>query len=81
MNHHSAPPEAYDENTAASFDRQSGSVVERLLFNNRRWVILLCLALTVFLGMHATRLQLNASYESTVPTQHPYVANYLANKK
>lgn len=62
------------------FDARSGSVVERVFFNHRLWVILLSFALTLFLGWHATRLQLNASFEKTIPTGHPYIANYLAHK-
>ncbi|QFZ85174.1 MMPL family transporter [Variovorax paradoxus] len=63
------------------FDRQSGSIVERLLFNNRPWLILICFIVTVLLGWQATGLRLNASYESTIPVKHPYVASYLAHKK
>jgi predicted RND superfamily exporter protein len=63
-----------------AFDRQSGSLLERLLFNQRHLVLLLCLVATVLLGWQATRLQLNSSFEKTIPTQHPYIVNFLANK-
>src|SRR5438552_4447336 len=62
------------------FDTASGSAPERLLFNHRPWVLLLCLVLTALFGWQATRLQLNASFEKTIPTKHPYIANYLANQ-
>jgi uncharacterized protein len=62
------------------FDRRSGSAIERALFNHRPWVVLACVLVTIFLGWRATSLRLNASYESTIPTGHPYVMNYLANK-
>ncbi|HKW82704.1 MAG TPA: MMPL family transporter, partial [Burkholderiaceae bacterium] len=62
------------------FDTASGSAPERLLFNHRPWVMLLCLMLTALFGWQAMRLQLNASFEKTIPTQHPYIANYLANQ-
>jgi len=65
----------------ATFDRSSGSLLERLLFNHRRLVLLLCLVATVLLGGQATRLQLNSSFEKTIPTQHPYIVNFLANKE
>jgi len=65
----------------ADFDRRSGSLVERALFNHRPWVVLLCLLLTVLLGSQAFKLRLNASFEKTLPTAHPYIANYLANKQ
>jgi predicted RND superfamily exporter protein len=62
------------------FDAQSGTWPERLLFNHRPWVVALCLLITLLLGWQATRLGLNASFEKTIPTQHPYLVNYLANK-
>jgi len=62
------------------FDTASGSAVERAFFNHRPWVMALCLALTLLLGWQALGLRLNASFEKTIPTQHPYIANYLANK-
>ncbi|MEJ2425623.1 MAG: RND family transporter, partial [Candidatus Thiodiazotropha sp.] len=62
------------------FDTRSGSLVERILFNNRQLVVFLCLIITLFLGWQATRIQLNASYEKMIPTNHEFVVNYLANK-
>ena len=62
------------------FDTRSGSWPERLLFNHRPWVMLLCLLATLWLGQHALRLTLNASFEKTIPTTHPFIVNYLAHK-
>ena len=63
------------------FDRQSGSALERLLFNNRVAVVLLCLVATLALGFQATRLKLNASFEDMIPARHPYIVNYLKSKQ
>jgi predicted RND superfamily exporter protein len=65
---------------ATHFDPRSGSIVERALFNHRWVVLLLCALATLALGWQATRLQLNASFEKTIPAQHPYVRNFLANQ-
>jgi predicted RND superfamily exporter protein len=62
----------------ADFDRRSGSVIERLLFNHRMWVVLFCAIVTVLLGYQATKLQLRASFEKTIPVHHPYIKNYLS---
>ncbi|MFJ4290717.1 RND family transporter [Cupriavidus sp. NPDC089707] len=62
------------------FDRTSGSLVERLLFNHRLVVVTLCLLITAVLGFQATRLTLGASFEKMIPAHHPYIANYLAHK-
>lgn len=64
----------------AHFDTRSGSLVERALFNNRIWVVLLCAVLTVLLGASAVRLQLNASFERMIPTGHEFVRNYLEHR-
>ncbi|MFN3986767.1 MAG: efflux RND transporter permease subunit [Rhodocyclaceae bacterium] len=62
----------------ADFDPRSGSWLERLLFNNRLLVILVCALVTLGLGWQATTLQVNASFEKTIPTHHSYIQNYLA---
>ena len=62
------------------FDRQSGGVLERALFNHRPLVLVLCVLATLALGFQATKIKLNASFEKTIPTTHPYVVNYLTHK-
>ncbi|NMG76580.1 efflux RND transporter permease subunit [Aromatoleum diolicum] len=63
------------------FDSSSGSWLERLLFNNRLAVMLICLIATAVLGYFlATQLVLNASFEKMIPQNHPFVKNYLANQ-
>jgi hypothetical protein len=66
--------------SAPAFDPRSGSLVERALFNHRAIVVLLCALVTLLLGWQATRLQLNASFEKTIPTSHPYIQNFLAHQ-
>jgi predicted RND superfamily exporter protein len=62
------------------FDTTSGSLVERVFFNHRPWVMAICLAITLLLGWQALGMKLNASFEKTIPTKHPYIVNYLAHK-
>ena len=64
----------------AGFDRSSGSLAERLLFNHRGIVVLLCLVVTAVLGWQAAHLRLSASFEKTIPVSHPFIANYLAHQ-
>jgi len=61
----------------STFDTNSGSLIERLLFNHRLLVVIACALLTILLGWQATKLTINASFEKTIPTNHPYIANYL----
>ena len=64
----------------ASFDQSSGSRVERMLFNHRGIVVVLCLLITLILGWQATKLQLSASFEKTIPITHPYIVNFLEHQ-
>ena len=74
------PDSPLDSSSSSGFDPRSGSLVERLLFNNRLWVLGLCVMATLVLAWQATRLQLNASFEKTIPAGHPYVQNYLQHQ-
>src|SRR6185369_8752565 len=63
------------------FDINSGSRLERLVFNHRRAVMIACLVLTVLFGtLAALELTLNASFEKMIPRGHGYIRNYLENK-
>lgn len=62
-------------------DAASGSRIERLVFNHRAGVLLLCALLTlVLVTLAAWRLTLNASFDKMVPRGHPFIQNYLANR-
>lgn len=61
----------------AGFDKLSGNKVERLFFNNRSLVVMICLLITLLLGWQASKLKLSASFEKTIPTSHPYIVNFL----
>ena len=65
----------------AAFDPRSGNRLERLVFNHRIWLLALCLLATLLLGWQATRVTLNASFEGMLPLGHPYLQNYLAERK
>lgn len=69
-------PERFED-----FDPRSGSWLERAVFNHRVLVLLLCVLVTIVLGISALGLKLNASFEKTIPAGHPFITNYLAHKK
>lgn len=62
------------------FDPKSGSWVERALFNNRLLVLVVCAILTVVLAFQARKVELNASFEKTIPQHQAYIQNYNAHK-
>lgn len=61
------------------FDRRSGNLLERVIFNNRLFLVVVCVLITAFLGFKGSQLAINASFESMMPLSHPYVKNYLDN--
>ena len=66
----------------ADFDRRSGNLLERLVFNNRLAMLVVCAIVTLVLGYFAaTRLVLNASFEKMIPQSQPYIKNYLTYQK
>lgn len=63
------------------FDRTSGKWLERLIFNNRPWVMLSCLLLTAFFAYQLHGLTVSASYEKMIPHGSSYIKNYLENRE
>lgn len=56
------------------------AVIERLIFNNRPWVILICTLISVFLFWQAAQVRPETSFEKMIPLQHPYIENMLKYK-
>jgi len=75
---HTAEPHTVPD--TSTFDPASGTLVERLLFNHRRIILGICVLLSLMLGYQALGLKLNAAFEKMIPTDHPYVQNYLQNR-
>jgi predicted RND superfamily exporter protein len=44
-------------------------------------VVLLCAIVSAVLGFEASKLRVNASFEKMIPQSHPYIRNYLDNRK
>ena len=63
-----------------SFDERSGNLLERLVFNNRLWVILVCLVVTIFCTVQLRTLGVTANFEKMLPHGHTYITNYLENR-
>jgi predicted RND superfamily exporter protein len=62
-----------------AFDANSGSALERLIFKNRPLILLACALLTLFFGLQATRLTVNADFNKMIPVHQPFIVNYLAH--
>jgi predicted RND superfamily exporter protein len=80
MNSFTRTAEPHTVPQADTFDPSSGTLVERLLFNHRRIILGICVVLSLVFGYQALSLKLNAAFEKMIPTDHPYVQNYLKNR-
>ena len=80
MNSFTRTAEPHTIPDTSTFDPASGTLVERLLFNHRRIILGICVLLSLILGYQALGLKLNAAFEKMIPTDHPYVQNYLKNR-
>jgi predicted RND superfamily exporter protein len=78
--HDSSLPDSPVIHDLKDFDQRSGSFLERLFFNHRGIVVVLCLLITGGLGFQMSKLELQANFERMIPTAHPYIVNYLAHK-
>ena len=56
-------------------------MVERILFNNRPIILILCAVITIFLAFEAGKVRLSDDYLQTLPDHQPYIVNYLKHFK
>lgn len=57
------------------------SAAERLIFNNRSIFLLVFVFVTIFFGYQAYQLRWEVNFDKMIPTQHPYITNYLENRQ
>lgn len=55
------------------------SVLERVLFSQRWWVVVIFSLLTLALGYQAAQLKPDASFSKMIPQQHPFIVNMMDN--
>lgn len=60
--------------------QKPASFLERLIFNNRPAVILICLLVSVFLFYQAAQVRPSTSFEKMIPLGHPYIQNMLQHR-
>lgn len=56
-------------------------MIERLIFNNRPIILIVFLALTLFLGYNALKIQPDASFERLIPLEHPDIVNMMEHRE
>lgn len=56
------------------------AVLERLIFNNRPAVIILCVLISAFLFWQAAQVRPETSFEKMIPLKHPYIEKMLEHR-
>ncbi|QLF94773.1 RND family transporter [Pseudomonas sp. ABC1] len=60
--------------------QDKATFLERLIFNNRPAVIILCLLASVFLFYQATQIRPSTSFEKMIPLGHPYIQKMIEHR-
>ncbi len=56
------------------------AVLERLIFNNRPAVIVICVLISAFLFWNAAQVRPETSFEKMIPLKHPYIEKMLEHR-
>ena len=67
---------AQGEDVGGAFDESSGTIFERVLFCNRKILFAIGVLVTLFLAYQSAKLDVNASFEKMMPSEHEYIKNY-----
>ena len=73
-------PQGPAASNGGTFDPKTGSLLERSIFNNRPLFVAVCLALSVFFALSLRGVTLNASYQSMVPLEHPFIQAFIQHR-
>ncbi|RHW20918.1 efflux RND transporter permease subunit [Pseudomonas jilinensis] len=60
--------------------QETAPLIERLIFNNRIFVLLLFTLLTLFFGYQAAQVKPDTSFEKMIPLKHPYIVNMIEHQ-
>ncbi|WP_430472512.1 efflux RND transporter permease subunit [Zestomonas insulae] len=60
--------------------QDKATFLERLIFNNRPVVILICLLVSIFLFYQAMQVRPSTSFEKMIPLHHPFIEKMMEHK-
>ncbi|WP_171006415.1 RND family transporter [Pseudomonas sp. 2FG] len=66
--------------TMSNHHQDKATFLERLIFNNRPAVILICLLVSIFLCYQALQVRPSTSFEKMIPLQHPFIQKMLEHR-
>ncbi len=53
------------------------TLLENLIFRNRRTIVIIFILLTIFMAWQASHLKIDAGFAKLLPLEHPYMQTYL----
>ncbi|MGC8101231.1 efflux RND transporter permease subunit [Metapseudomonas otitidis] len=60
--------------------QDKATFLERLIFNNRPAVIVICLLVSIFLFWQATQVRPSTSFEKMIPLHHPFIQKMMEHR-
>ncbi|MGK8705412.1 efflux RND transporter permease subunit [Metapseudomonas otitidis] len=60
--------------------QDKATFLERLIFNNRPGVIVICLLVSIFLFWQATQVRPSTSFEKMIPLHHPFIQKMMEHR-
>jgi len=60
--------------------QDKATFLERLIFNNRPAVIVICLLVSIFLFWQATLIRPSTSFEKMIPLKHPFIEKMMEHR-
>ncbi|MGH8433843.1 MAG: efflux RND transporter permease subunit [Pseudomonas sp.] len=66
--------------TMSDHHQDKATFLERLIFNNRPAVILICLLVSIFLFYQALQVRPSTSFEKMIPLKHPFIQKMLEHR-
>ena len=69
-----------NEQSSKNMTEAKAPLLERILFGNRLLVLVAFAIFTAIMGVQASKLTMEASYEKMIPTYHSYIQNYFKHK-
>ncbi|SQF92020.1 RND efflux transporter [Pseudomonas fluorescens] len=64
----------------SSHHNDKATLLERLIFNNRPAVIVICLLVSIFLFWQATLIRPSTSFEKMIPLKHPFIEKMMEHR-
>jgi len=70
----------HDQGDLSIVSPKAEPLLERLIFNNRKLILVIFILLSALLVFNALKIKPDASFERLIPLEHPYIQNMMENR-